>query len=172
MNSMRNIRVGKVTLNIGAGTNTSKLEKGIKLINHIVGRKPVKTFTTKRIPTWGVRPGLPLGCKLTLRKKTAMEVLTRLLQAKENKLNPRQFDNLGNLAFGIHEYIDIPGAKYDPEVGIMGLEVCVTLERAGFRVKNRRVRKNPISKKHLITRDEAIDYLKKEFGIVVDGELK
>ncbi|MBS3133499.1 50S ribosomal protein L5 [Candidatus Woesearchaeota archaeon] len=165
---MRNIRIGKVTLNIGAGTNTSKLEKGIKLISHIAGRKPVKTFTTKRIPAWGVRPGLPLGCKLTLRKKTAMEVLSRLLRAKENKLSSRQFDNLGNLAFGIHEYIDIPEAKYDPEVGIMGLEVCVTLERPGFRVKNRRVKKNPISKKHLITREEAIDYLKKEFGITVN----
>ena len=168
MNSMRNIKLGKVTLNIGAGTNTAKLDKGIKLINHIAGRKPVKTFTTKRIPTWGVRPGLPLGCKLTLRKKPAREVLTRLLQAKENKLNAKQFDDLGNVAFGIHEYIDIPGAKYDPDIGIMGLEVCVTLERAGFRIKKRRTRKSTIPKTHTIKREEAIDYLKKEFGVVVD----
>ena len=168
MNSMRNIKLGKVTLNIGAGTNTAKLDKGIKLIHHIAGRKPVKTFTTKRIPTWGVRPGLPLGCKLTLRKKPAREVLTRLLQAKENKLSSKQFDDLGNVAFGIHEYIDIPGAKYDPDVGIMGLEVCVTLERAGFRIKKRRTRKSTIPKTHTIKREEAIDYLKKEFGVVVN----
>lgn len=168
MNIMRNIKIGKITLNIGSGTNTAKLEKGIKLINYITGRKPVKTFTTKRIPTWGVRPGLPLGCKLTLRKETAKEILSRLLKAKENKLTAKQFDNLGNIAFGIHEYIDIPGAKYDPEVGIMGLEVCITLERAGFRVKKRRVKKNSVAKKHQITKDEAIDFLKKEFNIMVD----
>ena len=168
MNSMKNIKIGKVTLNIGAGTNAAKLDKGVKLINHIAGRKPVKTFTTKRIPTWGVRPGLPLGCKLTLRKKPAREVLSRLLQAKDNKLTSKQFDDLGNVAFGIHEYIDIPGAKYDPEIGIMGLEVCVTLERAGFRIKNRRIKKSSISKHHLIKREEAIDYLKKEFGVVVN----
>ena len=165
---MRNIKLEKVTLNIGAGTNTAKLDKGIKLINHIAGKKPVKTFTTKRIPTWGVRPGLPLGCKLTLRKKPAREVLSRLLQAKENKLNAKQFDDSGNVAFGIHEYIDIPGAKYDPDVGIMGLEVCVTLERAGFRIKKRRTKKSTIPKNHTIKREEAIDYLKKEFGVVVN----
>ena len=164
---MKLIKIEKITLNIGTGTDATKLEKGIKLINHISGKKPVKTFTTKRIPTWGVRPGLPLGCKLTLRKKGAKEMLVRLLQAKENQLASKQFDNVGNLAFGIHEYIDIPGAKYDPDVGIIGLEVCVTLERAGFRVKKRRVKKNPISKKHLITRDEAIDYMQKEFNVEI-----
>ena len=168
MNSMKDIKLGKVTLNIGAGTNTAKLEKGIKLISHIAGKKPVRTFTTKRIPTWGVRPGLPLGCKLTLRKREAREMLARLLQAKDNKLNSRQFDDLGNIAFGVHEYIDIPGAKYDPEVGIMGLEVCITLERAGFRVKKRRIRKAHIPKKHLIAKEEAINYLRNEFNVAVN----
>ncbi|MBI2664741.1 50S ribosomal protein L5 [Candidatus Woesearchaeota archaeon] len=167
MNIMKNIKVAKITLNIGAGTNTAKLDKGMKLISHIAGRNPVKTFTTKRIPTWGVRPGLPLGCKLTLRKTPAKEVLSRLLQAKENKLTQKQFDGAGNIAFGIHEYIDIPGAKYDPEIGIMGLEVCVTLERAGYRVKKRRNRKSTISKKHIITKEEAISYMTNEYKVAV-----
>ena len=167
MNPMKTIRIAKVTLNIGAGTDAAKLEKGIKLIGSIATRPPVKTFTTKRIPTWGLRPGLPIGCKLTLRKKAASELLSRLLQAKEKKLSARQFDDLGNLSFGISEYIDIPGVEYIPEIGIMGLEVCVTLERAGFRVKRRRVRKSRISKSHCIRRQEAIDYLKKEFSVVV-----
>ena len=169
MNPMKNIKLEKLTLNIGSGTNVTKLEKGIKLINNIAGKMPVKTFTTKRIPTWGLRPGLAIGCKLTVRKKPAKELLARLLQAKENKLNSKQFDTAGNVAFGIHEYIDIPGVKYAPEIGIMGLEVCVTLERAGFRIKRRRVRNAKISKKHVISKDEAIDYLKKEFKIVVES---
>ena len=167
MNPMKNIRIEKVTLNIGSGTDATKLENGIKLISSIAPRPPVKTFTTKRIPTWGLRPGLPIGCKLTLRKKEALELLSRLLQAKEKKLNARQFDDLGNLSFGISEYIDIPGVKYIPEIGIMGFEVCVTLERAGFRVKRRRIRNSRISKRHSIRRQEAIDYLKKEFSVVV-----
>ena len=167
MNPMKSIRIAKVTLNIGAGTDAVKLEKGIKLISSIATRPPVKTFTNKRIPTWGLRPGLPIGCKLTLRKKAASELLSRLLQAKEKKLSARQFDDLGNVSFGISEYIDIPGVKYLPEIGIMGLEVCITLERAGFRVKRRRVRNSRISKSHCINRQEAIDYLKKEFSVVV-----
>ncbi len=167
MNPMRNIRIEKITLNIGSGTNTAKLEKGMKLIQNLAGKPPVKTFTNKRIPTWGLRPGLPIGCKLTLRKNSAREMLSRLLKAKESKLSARQFDNLGNVAFGIHEYIDIPGAKYDPAIGIMGLEVCVTLERAGFRVKRRMAKSSRISKKHSISRQEAIDYLKNEFNIAV-----
>ena len=167
MNLMKNIKVEKITLNIGAGTDANKLDKGIKLIQSIAGKPPVKTFTTKRIPTWGIRPGLPIGCKLTLRKKPAVELLSRLLQAKENKLATRQFDNSGNLAFGIHEYIDIPGVKYDPTIGITGLEVCVTLERAGFRIKRRRVKNSKVSKKHAITKEEAMEYLKNEFKVTV-----
>jgi len=167
MNQMKTIRIEKITLNIGAGKSTDKLDKGIKLIKNIAGKPPVKTFTTKRIPTWGLRPGLPIGCKLTIRKGLARELLSRLLQAKENKLSPNQFDDLGNLAFGIHEYIDIPGVKYDPEIGIMGLEVCVTLERPGFRVKKRRSRKSRIAKSHLINREEAVDFMQKEFKVVV-----
>ncbi len=168
MNPMKSIKIEKITLNIGSGTNTAKLEKGMKLIQNLAGKPPVKTFTNKRIPTWGLRPGLPIGCKLTLRKSEARELLSRLLKAKENKLSSKQFDNLGNVAFGIHEYIDIPGAKYDPGIGIMGLEVCVTLERPGFRVKRRMVKSSRISKKHSISRQDAIDYLKNEFNVTVN----
>ena len=168
MNPMRQIRIEKLTLNIGSGTNNVKLEKGMKLIQNLTGRPPVKTFTTKRIPTWGVRPGLPIGCKLTLRKKEAIEVLERLLKSKENKLSSRQFDSSGNFSFGIHEYIDIPGAKYDPMIGIMGLEVCVTLERTGFRIKRRRSQNSKIPKKHSISKDEAIDYISNTFSVTVN----
>jgi len=167
MNPMKNIKLEKLTLNIGAGTNAAKLEKGIKLINTIAGKSPVKTFTTKRIPTWGLRPGLPIGCKLTVRKNAAKELLSRLLKAKDNKLNLSQFDKAGNVAFGIHEYIDIPDVKYVPEIGIMGLEVCITLERAGFRVKRRRIKNSKISKKHTINQEEAVEFLKKEFNVMV-----
>ena len=127
MNSMKNIKIEKVTLNIGAGKDQTRLEKGIVLLNSIANATPVRTVTSKRIQEWGLRPGLPIGCKLTLRKEKAIKILPRLLDAIENTLNEKQFDNNGNIAFGIHEYIEIPGVKYDPKIGIMGLEVCVTL---------------------------------------------
>ena len=170
MNQMKEIKVEKVTLNIGAGKDQTKLDKGIKLFKSITNVSPVKTITSKRIPGWGLRPGLPIGCKVTLRKKNAIELLKRLLQAKDTKLKESQFDNNGNIAFGIEEYIDIPGVKYDPEIGIIGLEVCITLERNGFRIKRRRIAKKKIPKKHMITKQDAIDFMKKEFNIGLEGD--
>ncbi len=171
MNVSKNIKIEKVTLNIGAGKDQTVLEKGIKLLKHIVpDAKPVKTITQKRIPDWGLRPGLPIGCKVTLRKNLAKNILIRLLQAKANTLKESQFDNNGNIAFGIHEYIDIPGVKYDPEIGIMGLEVCVTLERNGFRVKRKKIRSGKISSKHKISKEESIDFMKKQFNVKLGGE--
>lgn len=168
MNVSKNLKIEKVTLNIGAGKDQTVLEKGLKLLSSIVPElKPVKTVTQKRIPDWGLRPGLPIGCKVTLRKKLARDMLVRLLKAKANTLKESQFDNNGNVAFGIHEYIDIPGVKYIPEIGIMGLEVCVTLERNGYRVKRRRLKNAKISSKHRITKEEAIAFMKKEFDVKV-----
>ncbi len=170
MNPSRNIKIDKVTLNIGVGKDQTKLDKGIKLLKRITNANPVKTVTSKRIPGWGLRPGLPIGCKVTLRKKNAIEILKRLLQAKDNNLKESQFDINGNIAFGIEECIDIPGLKYDPEIGIMGLEVCVTLERNGFRIKRRRIAKKGIPKSHVITKKEAIEFMQKEFNITLEGE--
>ena len=170
MNPSRNIKINKVTLNIGAGKDQAKLDKGIKLLKSITSVSPVKTVTSKRIPGWGLRPGLPIGCKVTLRRKNAVDVLKRLIQAKDNNLRESQFDPNGNIAFGIEEYIDIPGVKYDPEIGIIGLEVCVTLEGNGFRVKRRKIAKKKIPKKHMITKQEAIDFMKKNFNILLEGE--
>jgi|TARA_Y100000310_G_scaffold299251_1_gene333926 large subunit ribosomal protein L5 len=164
---MKQVSMEKVTLNIGAGKDQAKLEKGIKLINSITGRNPVKTFTKKRIQEWGLRPGLPIGCKLTLRKKEALELLKRLFEAKDNTLQVSNLDNEGNISFGINEYIDIPGVKYDPDIGIMGLQVCITLKRSGFRVKSRALKRHAIPRKHRVKREEAIDFMKNMFNLKV-----
>lgn len=167
MNPMKNVRIEKLTLNIGSGKEQDKLEKAMKVLKNITGIQPIKTVSKKRIPSWGIRPGLPIGCKLTLRKKNTKKFLARLLEAKNNNLKPSQFDENGNIAFGIPEYIDIPDIKYFPEIGIMGLEVCVTLERKGFRIKKRRIRKKKIPKKHRISKQEAMEFMKKEFNIKI-----
>ncbi|MBR9702469.1 50S ribosomal protein L5 [Candidatus Woesearchaeota archaeon] len=167
MNPMRTIKVEKLTLNIGAGKDTKLLEKGMKLIESLTGTAPVKTITQKRIPGWGLRPGLPIGCKLTLRGKKAEELIPRLLAAKENNLSKKNFDDAGNISFGVPEYIDIEGAVYDPKIGIIGLQVCITLVRPGYRVKSRSLRPARIRKQRLV-RDEAVVFMKEKFKTTVE----
>ena len=170
MSLMKTIKIEKVTLNIGAGKDQSRLEKGLNLLNTIANATPVKTTTSKRIQEWGLRPGLPIGCKITLRKEKASKMLPRLLEAIENKLRQAQFDNNGNVAFGIHEYIEIPGVKYDPKIGIMGLEVCVTLERPGYRIKRRRLLARKVPSRHRISKEEAIEFMSKNFKVKVEED--
>ena len=166
MNSMKNIRIEKVTLNCGVGEAGDKLDKAMRLLEQITGKKPVKTTTMRRIPTWGIRPNLAIGCKVTLRGKEATELLKRLLQAVDNKLSPKKFDKNGNVSFGIEEYILIPGVEYNVEIGIIGLDVCVSLERPGYRVKRRILNKSKIGSKHKITKEEAVEFMLKNFDIM------
>ena len=167
MNVMRAVRIEKITLNVGAGKEQSKLEKGMLLLKHITGIEPVKTFTNKRIPEWGLRPGLPIGCKLTLRGENAKELLSRLLDAKGHALKHSQFDERGNVSFGVPEYIDIKGVKYSPEIGVMGLEVCITLERPGFRIRRRKIMTKKIPKAHSISKEDAIKFMEDNFSVKV-----
>lgn len=165
---MRTIKIEKVTMNIGIGEPGDRLDKAVRLLKSISGETPIKTVTKKRIPTWKIRPGLMIGCKVTLRGEKAQKMLKRLLQAKNNQLKEENFDANGNFAFGIKEYLDIPEAKYDADIGIIGLEAAVTLERPGFRIKRRMIRAKQIPKKHRITKQEAIGFMKSEYGIEVE----
>ncbi|RJQ17561.1 50S ribosomal protein L5 [Candidatus Woesearchaeota archaeon] len=169
MNPMKAIRIEKMTLNVGAGKDQAKLNKGVILIKHLTGIEPVKTATQKRIPSWGLRPGLPIGCKLTLRKDVD-PLLKQLLGAKDNILKEDNFDECGNVSFGIHEYIDIPGVKYVPEIGVMGLQICITLQRPGYRVKKRVLKKGAISKTHRINKQDAIQFMKERFALKLEEE--
>ena len=167
---MRKIRIEKITLNVGAGKDEDMLKKGLKLLKKLSGVEPLKAITKKRIPAWGLRPGLAIGCKITLRGLSAVELLKRLLKARENKLNIKQFDNEGNVSFGIPEYIDIPGLAYDPDIKIMGLEVAVTLERPGYHVKRRKVQRRSIPKSHRIGKEEAAQWMIHHFGAIIVRE--
>ena len=99
MNKIQQLRIEKITLNIGAGTDQKLLEKGMKLIKNLTGISPIKTKTLKRIPAWGLRPNLPIGCKLTLRGEKAIEILKRLIVAKKNVLKSSCFDSNGNFTY-------------------------------------------------------------------------
>ncbi len=169
-NLMRNIRIEKVTLNIGVGQAGDKLEKAVKLLESITHGKAVRTITMERIPTWGIRPKLPIGTKITLRKNKAGELLARLFKAIGNSIPASKFDSTGNFAFGIKEYIDIHGVDYNPEIGIIGLDVAVTLTRPGYRVKLRRAKQARIPSRHRITKEDAIKFVKDKFNINIVSE--
>ena len=168
MNPMREIRIEKITLNMGVGAPGDKLDNSVKLLETISGAKAVRTQTMKRIPTWGVRPKLLIGCKVTLRGKKASEVLKKLLSAMNNYLPEKKFDDQGNFSFGIDEYINIAGVEYDQKLGIVGLEVAVTLERPGYRIKKRMLLKKKVPINHRINAEEAIEFMKKNFGITTE----
>nr|WP_231434470.1 50S ribosomal protein L5 [Candidatus Nanopusillus massiliensis] len=126
--------------------------------------KPVRRKAKKRVQAWGIRPGLEIGVKLKIRGKKAEETLKWLLKAVNNTLKESQFDKYGNFGFGIKEYVWIPGMKYDPSIGIYGMDVIVTVRRPGYRVMYRRIKRSRIPERHRTTKEEVIEYLKNNFG--------
>src|SRR3989338_1045653 len=162
--TMRDIRIEKITLNIGCGTKTP-IETARNILTNVSGAKVVITKTKKR-STFNVPKNKEIGCKITVRKNTG-PFLKRLLEAKENKLAARNFDNTGNFSFGIKEYIDVPGMEYDPKIGVLGFDVCVTLERPGYRIKRKRLPRK-LGKEHTIKKEDAMEFAKRKFGISIE----
>ena len=158
-NPMREIKIEKVVVSVG-GTGEN-LEKGIKLIEMLTKRKAARMKSTKRIPSFGVRPGLEVGTVVTLRKDRK-EFLGRFLSAIENVLKKSQISE-NNFSFGIKEYIEIPGAEYQREIGIIGLDVTVVFKRIGKRVSLRKVKKGKVSKKQIISKEEIIKFMEENF---------
>jgi len=166
-NPMQNITVQKLTLNIGTGKDQVALEKAQKLLNTISGVSSVRTVTQKRIAAWGLRPGLPIGVKVTLRKQQALDLIPRLLYAKDNKLALNNFDDNGNVSFGMKEYTDIRDARYDPEIGSMGLQCSITLSRPGSRIKIRKLLKRTVPLHHRVSKVDAVKFMKEHFKAVL-----
>lgn len=165
-NHMRDIRIDKVTLNIGCGDDKMKIEKAKKLLEMLTEKKAVIT-RSKRRSTFGMAKDKPIGVKVTLRKKQAEEFLSKSIDAVEKKIRMGQIDRDGNLNIGVKEYIELPGVKYSHEVGMFGLGVAVSLERPGFRIKHRRIQQRIIPKKHKLDREEVADWLSQRFGVKV-----
>lgn len=162
---MRSIRIEKITINIGCGDSGEKLEKAKQLLGELTKKKVVVTRTHGRT-TFGMAQKRPIGCKVTIRGNDAKEFLKKALEAAEKKLPRTVFDSTGNFSFGIKEHIDIPGVRYDPNIGILGMDVSITLERPGFRVKKKKL-SSKIGKKHLIKPEEAIEWVTKNFEVQI-----
>jgi large subunit ribosomal protein L5 len=166
LSPMKKIAISKVVINIGVGRSGEPVEKAKRALNILTGQRPKVCGAKNTIRDFGIHKGEPIGAMVTLRRERAAEFLKRALAAKGNIIKASSFDNFGNLSIGIHEHIDIPGTKYDPEIGIFGMDVCLALARPGYRVSRKR-NKSDIGKSHRITREDAISFLKQTFGVEI-----
>ena len=158
--SMNGVFVEKATVNIGVGSSGERLDFAKELLAKLTEKKPIETTAKKRNPVWKLRVGEPIGVKVTLRGKDAEDFIGKALIARRKPLLLTSFDRTGNFSFGIAEYIDFPGAKYDPKIGMFGFDVCVTLAKKGKRVQNRRIKSSRVGKRQRVSKEEAIEFAK------------
>jgi len=166
-NPMSKPVIEKVTVNMSVGKSGEPLEKAARVLEQLTGQKPCKRKAKKTIRDFGIRKGELIACIVTLRKDKAREFLKKAFQAVDNKVSKQSFDSCGNFSFGIKEHIEIPGTRYVPELGIHGMDVSVTISRPGFRVKRRHRAKSTVGARHLLKTEEAMLFVKEEFGVEV-----
>jgi large subunit ribosomal protein L5 len=166
-NPMHDIWIDKVIINIGVGEAGDKLMKAEKVLELLTHRKPIRTISRTTNRDLGIRKMMPIGCKVTLRKDPAEQFLKGALWVKENRITGYSFDKEGNFSFGIPDYTDFEGMKYDPEIGIFGMDISVTLKRKGFRISKRKLNRRKLPKKIRITPDEVKAFVKSKFNVEV-----
>ena len=167
VNPMRRISIAKVVANIGVGEAGEKLLKAESVLTSLTGAKPVRTISRSTNRDLGIRKGAPLGCKVTLRGEIAAKLLREALWVRENRIFEYSISRTGCLSFGIPDYTSFPDQKYDPDIGIFGLDLSVVLQRPGHRVKDRRLNRSKLGRDHKITREEARDWLVNNFQVEV-----
>lgn len=171
-NPMRKLAVQKIVVNMGVGESGEKLAIAENLLEGLTGQKPIRTYSRSTIKPWNIRKDAPIGCKVTLHGSKKEEFLNKAFVAVEKNLKITSFDRAGNFSFGIREHIDLPGMKYDPNVGIFGMDVCATVERPGYRVKKRKLINRRPSQKHLVSPEESMDFIRSTYGVNVVEEIE
>lgn len=166
-NPMLKPRIAKVVVNISVGKSGEPLEKAANVLKDLTGQNPCKRKAKKTIRDFGIRKGEPIACLVTLRKQRANDFLKKILPVVDNKLSKTCFDKSGNFSFGVKEHIEIPGVRYDPEVGIFGMDICVSFIRPGYRVKNRRRQKAKIGSRHILTPEGTMALMKHTWGVEI-----
>jgi large subunit ribosomal protein L5 len=166
-NPMKVIKLGKVVVNISVGASGQPLNNAMTILQQLTGQHPAQRRAKQTIRQWGIRRNEPMACMVTLRGKNADEFLRKAFQGVRNQINIRSFDKQGNFAFGIPEHIDIPGTRYDPDLGIIGMDVSVSLERPGYRVKWRKRGRSKIGSSHRVTPEDARQFVSNVYGVQV-----
>ena len=152
---------------MGVGKSGETLERAEKVIQEITDQKISSRKSKSTIRDFGIHKGEPIGLIATIRGDAALETLKRLLESREMKLSQSSFDKLGNCSFGIKEHIEIPGVKYDPGIGIFGMDVSLVFERPGYRVSRRQRAKGKIGLDHRVNKEVTLAYLRSVVGAEV-----
>ncbi|NHJ38881.1 MAG: 50S ribosomal protein L5 [Asgard group archaeon] len=168
-NKMRKPKVATLIIHSNVGESGEALERVKKIIESLADMKTVETRAKRTFREFGIRKDEPIGALVTIRDQNKIKkLIPRLLDVRDNKISKRSFDKEGNFGFGIKEHIDIPGTKYDPNLGVTGLDVQIRLERPGYRVKRRFRSPKKIPMRHRISKEEAIAFAETELGILVE----
>ncbi|MCS7094546.1 MAG: 50S ribosomal protein L5 [Thaumarchaeota archaeon] len=166
-NPMRVLRIEKVVVNCSVGESGVRLERASKILESLTGQRPSIRKAKKTIKGFGIHKGEPIAVMVTLRHEKAIEFLRRAFEAAKNTLRSESFDTYGNFSFGVKEHLDMPGTRYDPELGMIGFDVVVHVARPGLRVQNRRIKRSKIPVSHRPTKEESIEFVRREFGVNV-----
>jgi large subunit ribosomal protein L5 len=167
MNVMLEPRIEKVVVHVGVGESGQRLVNAETILKTITHQTPVRSIAKKTLPNFGIKKREPIGAKLTLRGKAAEEFLVTALKAAGGSLKKSQFDMQGNFSFGIEEHTDFPGMRYDPEIGIFGMDVSVAMKRAGYRIARRRVCQKRLPARQRLGKDDTIAFVQKKFGVEI-----
>jgi large subunit ribosomal protein L5 len=159
--------IAKVTVNIGVGEAGEKLKKAEAVLESVTKQKPIQTLSKTTNKDWGLRKFMPIGCKVTLRRKAAETFLVSALKIRENRIAEYTFDDQGNFSFGVPDHTLFEGQKYDPNVGIFGMDICVTVEKDGYRIKHRRVNRRKIPYRHEVTREDTMKFIAETYNVEV-----
>lgn len=160
-------RIEKVVVNLNVGKSGEPLEKANTVLKEITGQNPVRKKAKKTIRDFGIREGEHIAVVVTLRRQKAIDFLKKVLPVVDNKISKSSFDMHGNFAFGIKEHIEISGVKYDPEIGIFGMDVCVSVKRPGQRVKIRKKESKSIGHSHMLTPEESMIFVRQALGVEI-----
>lgn len=163
---MREPQIAKVVVDICVGGGET-LERAATILKNLTGQTPVQSKAHQTIRDFGIRKREPIAVRVTLRHQKAREFLARALKAKDDVLLIKNWDLDGNFAFGISEHIDIPDVKYDPQLGVQGMNITVCIERRGFRVKRRRMKRSRVPYRHRVTPEESMVLVRRDFGIQI-----
>jgi len=134
-NLMQVPRIDKIVINMGVGdaTQDKKLvDAAAAEMALIAGQKPVITKAKKSVAVFKLREGMPIGCKVTLRREKMYDFLDRLVTIALPRvrdfrgLNPKSFDGRGNYAMGLKEQIVFPEINYDRIAKIRGMDIIIT----------------------------------------------
>lgn len=166
-NVMRVPVIEKVVVHMGVGESGQHLVDAEGILAAITGQKVIRTYSKRTLPAFSIKKNEPIGCKVTLRGERADTFLTTALGIVEGTLHMSQFDKNGNVGFGIEEHTDFPGMRYDPNIGIFGMDINVVVKRPGYRVARRKVAKSKVPTSHKITTDDTVAFLKEKYSVEV-----